>query len=78
MGGADGLAVDAAGRLYAATGVGVQVFSPQGQHLGTIPTPMGAQSIAFAGPDKRTLYVVGRGAVWKVAMLAQGFLGRAK
>ena len=35
MGAADGLAVDAAGRLYAATGVGVQVFSPQGQHLGT-------------------------------------------
>ena len=36
MGAADGLAVDAAGRLYAATGVGVQVFSPEGQHLGMI------------------------------------------
>jgi len=78
MGAPDGLAVDAAGRLYAATGVGVQVFSPLGQHLGTIPTPMPPQSIAFAGADKKTLYVVGRGAVWKVAMLAQGYLGRAK
>jgi len=28
--------------------------------------------------DKRTLYVVGRGAVWKIAMIAQGYLGRAK
>jgi len=78
MGAADGLAVDAAGRLYAATGVGVQVFSPQGQHLGTIPIPMPPQSIAFAGPDKTTLYVVGRGAVWKIDMIAQGLLGRAK
>ena len=77
-GGADGIAIDAAGRFYAATGAGVQVFSPQGQHLGTIPTPMPPQAIAFAGPDKKTLYVVGRGAVWKVAMIAQGYLGRAK
>jgi gluconolactonase len=77
-GGADGLAVDGAGRLYAATGVGVQVFSTRGEHLGTIPIPMAPQAIAFAGRDKKTLYVVGRGAVWKVAMVAQGYLGRAK
>ncbi len=77
-GGADGVAIDAAGRFYAATGVGVQVFSPQGQHLGTIPIPLPPQAIAFAGPQKRTLYVVGRGAVYKIAMLAQGFMGRAK
>lgn len=77
-GGADSVAIDAAGRFYAATGVGVQVFSPQGQHLGTIPTPLPPQAIAFAGPDKKTLYVVGRGAVWKIAMIAQGYLGRAK
>ncbi|MGH9256930.1 MAG: SMP-30/gluconolactonase/LRE family protein [Vicinamibacterales bacterium] len=77
-GGADSVAIDAAGRFYAATGVGVQVFSPQGQHLGTIPTPMSPQAIAFAGLDKKTLYVVGRGAVWKIAMIAQGYLGRAK
>jgi gluconolactonase len=77
-GGADGVAIDAAGRFYAATGVGVQVFSLQGQHLGTIPVPLPPQAIAFAGPDKKTLYVVGRGAVYKVRMLAQGFLGRAK
>jgi gluconolactonase len=76
--GADGLAIDAAGRLYAATGVGVQVFSPRGEHLGTIPIPMVPQAIAFAGRDKKTLYVVGRGAVWKVAMVARGHLGRAK
>ena len=78
--GADGLAVDQAGRLYVATQVGVQVFSVEGRHLGTIPVGItnGPQNIAFAGADKKTLYIVGRGAAWKVPMLAQGIQGRAK
>ena len=78
--GADGIAVDEAGRLYVTSTIGVQVFSPEGKHLGTIPVgnPDGPQNIAFAGSDKKTLYIVGDGAVWKVAMLAQGPKGRAK
>lgn len=78
QGGADSICIDAGGRLYVATSAGVQVFSPQGQHLGTIPTPLPPQAPAFAGPNKKTLYVVGRGAVYKIAMVAQGVLGRAK
>jgi gluconolactonase len=76
-GNADSMCVDAAGRLYVAAG-GVQVFDPQGQHLGTIPTPLSPQAPAFAGADKKTLYVVGSGAVYKIAMIAQGVQGRAK
>lgn len=76
-GNADSMCIDAAGRLYVAAG-GVQVFNPQGQHLGTIPTALSAQAAAFAGPDKKTLYVVGSGAVYKIAMIAQGVQGRAK
>ena len=78
--GADGIAVDNDGRVYVAinsTG-GVQVFSPEGKYLGTIPTSLGAQNIAFAGADKKTLYIVGRGAAFKVQMLSQGYTGRAK
>lgn len=62
-GGGDGLAVDAAGRLYVTSAPGVQVFSPQGRYLGLIPTPRNVISVAFAGPDKKTLYVVGSGAL---------------
>jgi gluconolactonase len=79
--GADGLAVDNEGRVYvgnnAANG-GVQVFSPTGQHLGTMNVPRGVQNLAFAGPDKKTLYMVGRGAAYKVQLQAQGFKGRVK
>ncbi len=77
--GADGLAIDGDGRLYAAATIaGVYVFSPGGALLGTIQLPRQPQNLAFAGPDKRTLYIVGRGSVFKVRMVAQGFLGRAK
>jgi gluconolactonase len=76
--GADGLCIDAQGRLYAATTTGVQVFSPAGERLGTLPISRAPQNIAFAGPDKRTLYIVGRGAAYSVALEAQGFTGRAK
>lgn len=76
--GADGLAVDAEGRVYVASNVGIQVFSSKGEPLGTIALPKQPQNIAFAGPDKKTLYAVGRGAAYKIATLAQGFTGRAK
>ena len=76
--GADGLAIDSQGRVYVATSAGVQVFSPQGQHLGTIPLSRAPQNLAFAGPDKKTLYVVGRGAAFKIQMIAQGFKDRVK
>lgn len=76
--GADGLAVDADGRLYVASAAGVQVFDAAGTALGVIALPVQPQNLAFAGPDKRVLYVVGRGSVYRVAMLARGFGGRAK
>lgn len=76
--GADGLAVDAQGRLYVASNAGIEVFSAGGETLGAIPLPKKPQNLAFAGPDKKTLYVVGRGAAYKIALLTPGFAGRAK
>lgn len=76
--GADGLAIDNDGRIYAATSAGVEVFGPKGEHLGTIPVSRAPQNIAFAGKDKKTLYIVGRGSAFKVDLQAAGFKGRAK
>jgi gluconolactonase len=76
--GADGLAVDAQGRLYVATSAGVEIFDRRGKGLGVIELPKAPQNLAFAGPDRRTLYVVGRGAVWKIETLASGPVDRAK
>jgi gluconolactonase len=59
----DGMAIDSAGRLYVSSRPGIQVFSPEGKYLGLIPTPREAISAAFSGPDKKTLYCVGSGAL---------------
>ena len=76
--GADGLAIDSRGRVYAVALGGVHVFSPKGEHLGTIPVSLQPQNIAFAGADKKTLYIVGRGSAFKVRLLVEGYKGRAK
>ena len=62
-GAGDGMAIDAAGRLYVTSQPGVQVFIADGKYLGLIPTPRAVISVAFSGPGKRTLYVIGAGAL---------------
>ena len=70
--GADGLAIDEKGRLYVATTVGVQVFSSAGTPLGIIALPKTPQNLAFSGPGRSVLFVVGRGAVYRIATLTRG------
>ncbi len=62
-GNGDGMAIDDAGRLYVTSAPGVQVFDTAGTYLGLIPTPRSAISVAFSGPRKQTLYIVGSGAL---------------
>jgi gluconolactonase len=62
-GNGDGMAVDSTGRLYVTSAPGVQVFAPEGGYLGLIPTPRRPISVAFSGPRKGRLYVVGGGAL---------------
>jgi gluconolactonase len=61
--GGDGMAVDAAGRLYVTAARGVHVLAADGGYLGLIPTPRRPITVAFAGPDKRYLYVPQIGAI---------------
>lgn len=75
---ADGLCVDADGRIYVAMPLSVQVFGPTGTFLGRIPLTKKMQNLAFAGKDRRSLYMVSQGSIWKVRTLAHGPLDRAK
>ena len=70
--GADGLAIDRDDRVYITTVVGVQVFDKTGKHLGTIKTGRQGANVAFAGPDKRTLYITAREGLYRIRTLAQG------
>ena len=57
---------------------GIHVFGPKGDLLGTIPLSLAGQNIAFAGADKKTLFIVGRGSAFKVRLLPEGYKRRAK
>ena len=56
--GADGSAVDEQGRIYSTGGRGVQVIDKSGKFLGEIPSPLPLITVAFSGPDKKTMYGV--------------------
>ncbi len=55
-GGSDGMGMDCAGNLYITRQNTVQVFAPDGTQVGTIPAP-NAANVAFAGPERRTLFI---------------------
>jgi gluconolactonase len=62
-GGADGLAVDCAGNLYATSGQRVAVLSASGMEIASIPVT-GAESVtnvAFGGPERKTLFITSMG-----------------
>lgn len=68
----DGMAIDTESRLYVTCLAGVQVFDRAGEYLGTISIPQTPSNVAFAGPQKRTLFVTARQAVYRLQMLSQG------
>lgn len=92
FGNGDGSTIDAEGRLYVTGGNAIHVIGADGKYLGNIPTPGNAITVAFSGPDKKTLFTVislrnpnvpgiagiSGAQVFSVAMTAQGYKGRAK
>jgi gluconolactonase len=70
--GADGMAIDREDRVYITTIAGIQVFDRKGQYLGAIKAGRQGANVAFAGPDKRTLYITAREGLYRVKTLAQG------
>ena len=81
--GNDGSTIDAEGRVYTSACPWIAVIAPDGKLLGTIPVPTNdIISLAFSGPDKKTLYGVANNQqydeIFKIEMVAQGYKGRAK
>ena len=78
--GGDGTAIDNDGRIYTTGNGGTRVISPAAQILGFIPAPRGMSSVAFGGPNKRTLFGVSIRDVqiFAIDTIAQGYRGRPK
>lgn len=67
----DGLALDCAGNVYGGTSNGVEVFSPQGEKLGVVPTGESSNA-TFGGADRKTLYVTSRATLKAVTLGVPG------
>ncbi len=69
--GPDGMALDEAGRIYAAYKQLV-VISPQGALIGRVEVPEKPANCAFGGEGNRTLYLTARTSLYKLPMKVRG------
>jgi gluconolactonase len=63
----DGLKVDPAGRVYASSPSGVQVFNPAGDLIGQISVP-DAVNFTFGGPAGDVLFITTNTAIWAAVL----------
>ncbi len=71
----DGMAIDCLGNIYA-TEHGlrrIRVFTPEGEEIARIEVDANVTNPAFGGPERKTLYITGAGAVWQVELDVAGF-----
>ena len=69
--GPDGLAVDAAGRVFSSAAGGIAVFTPDGEPAGEIAVP-GAVNFTFGGPRRDVLLITADDAIWAADLTTPG------
>lgn len=72
--GADGMRLDAAGNLYVATHLGMQIFGNTGEFIGMVHVPIRPTSLAFGGEDMKTIYFASPTRLYKIRTNATGLV----
>ncbi len=70
----DGMKLDRAGNLYVTGPGGIWIWSPQGEHLGTILMPEQPANLAWGGANLDELYLTATTSVYKLKMSTRGFV----
>ncbi len=68
----DGMKVDEQGNIYSAGPGGVWIFSPEGKPLGTILISEKTANVAWAGPDRKTLYITASTSIYRIHLNIAG------
>ena len=68
----DGMKVDKSGNVYSAGPGGVWIFSPQGEHLGTIKVPEVVSNLAWGDMDGKSLYITASTSVYRIRLKIAG------
>ena len=72
QGGPDGMKVDQKGNVYAPGPSGLWIISPEGKHLGTVPTPEIFANLAFGDADGKSLYLAGHTTIYRIRVKVPG------
>jgi gluconolactonase len=72
IGNPDGMKVDVEGNIYSAGPGGVWIFTPEGKPLGVILIAEKVANVAWAGPDRKTLYICASTSVYRVHLKIAG------
>lgn len=67
----DGFRVDKEGNLWCSSEIGVQIFTPAGVHIGTIPTPEKVGNLAFGGDDGTDLFIAANTSLYHIKTSTQ-------
>jgi gluconolactonase len=68
----DGIKVDQAGRFFCTGPKGIWVFSPQGEHLGSLELPEQPANLAWGDEDNCGLYITACTSVYKIRVVTPG------
>ncbi len=68
----DGIRLDSAGRVWAAAGVGVHCFDPDGTLIGKLRLPEVVSNLVFGGPKRNRLFVTATTSVYSILLNVNG------
>jgi gluconolactonase len=68
----DGMKIDEQGNVYVTGPAGIWVFSPEGEHLGTIEVPESTGNLNWGDDEWRSLFIPASTSVYRVRMKVGG------
>ncbi|HEY1987558.1 MAG TPA: SMP-30/gluconolactonase/LRE family protein [Terracidiphilus sp.] len=68
----DGMKLDEEGNIYSAGPGGIWIFTPEGKPLATILFSEKVANVAWAGPDRKTLYITASSSLYRVHLNIAG------
>jgi gluconolactonase len=74
----DGMKLDMKGNLYVSGPLGIWIFAPDGNHLGTVELPEASANLGWGGPDYSQLFITASHSVFILQTKAKGYVPYAK
>jgi gluconolactonase len=74
----DGIKVDRAGNVFVSGPGGLWIFSPTGNHLGTLRGPEHPHNMAWGDADRQTLYLAAQTGIYRLRLNNPGAVAFAK